>query len=294
MPSVRRARPRLTEAREPGQPETKRPDQSRCEDDALDAPSSPFPASTAGEIALRVAAVSHAYGARKALDAVSLAVARARFVALLGLNGAGKTTLVSLISGLFHAREGSVAILDHDIGREPTAALARLGIVFQARTLDLDLSLRENLLLHAALHGLSRREGRARAEILLARFGLADRAADPVRALSGGQQRRVEIARALIHRPALLVLDEATVGLDAAARRELLALVRRLVAEDGLGVLWATHLFDEVEAGDDVVVLHRGRVRFTGSAAELAHRDGATSLGEGFAALTETAGEAAR
>lgn len=284
----------LTESHERGQPAAKRPLESRNEDDALDDHSSRSLAPREGDVALRVEAVSHAYGPRKALDGVSLTVTRGRFVALLGLNGAGKTTLVSLISGLFHAREGAVAILGHDIGASPTAALARLGIVFQARTLDLDLSVLENLLHHAALHGASRREGRSRAEVLLARFGLADRAKDPVRALSGGQQRRVEIARALIHRPALLVLDEATVGLDAAARRELLALVRRLVAEDGLGVLWATHLFDEVEAGDDVVVLHRGRVRFTGSAAELARRDGATSLGAGFAILTETAGEEAR
>jgi ABC-2 type transport system ATP-binding protein len=260
----------------------------------LDATAAHPPASMPPADALRVAAVSHAYGSRKALDAVTLTVERGRFVALLGLNGAGKTTLVSLISGLFHARQGTVAILGHDIGRHPTAALARLGIVFQARTLDLDLSVHENLLLHAALHGLSRREGRARAEALLARLGLADRAADPVRALSGGQQRRVEIARALIHRPALLVLDEPTVGLDAAARRELLALVRRLVAEDGLGVLWATHLFDEIAPDDAVVVLHRGRVRFAGSAAALAGHAGATSIGGGFAALTETAGEGER
>lgn len=117
-----------------------------------------------------VAHVAHAYGARKALDDVSLVVPRGRFVALLGPNGAGKSTLVSLISGLFHARVGSVAIAGHDIRRRSTAALARLGIVFQSRTLDLDLSVAGNLAHHAALHGMAQGEGRARAEALLARF----------------------------------------------------------------------------------------------------------------------------
>lgn len=234
--------------------------------------------------ALRVAGVSHSYGARRALDDVSLVVPAGRLVALLGPNGAGKSTLVSLVSGLFHARVGSVAIEGCDIGRRPTAALARLGIVFQTRTADPDLSVLGNLLHHAALHGLSRREGRERAAALLARFGLAERARDPVRVLSGGQQRRVEIVRALLHAPSLLVLDEPTVGLDPAARRDLRGLVRGLVAEDGLGVLWATHLFDEIDAGDTVVVLHHGRVRFSGPATELAGPGG--SIADGFAALT--------
>ncbi len=241
--------------------------------------------------ALVVAHVAHAYGARKALDDVSLTVSRGRFVALLGPNGAGKSTLVSLVSGLFHARVGSVTIAGHDIRRRSTSALARLGIVFQSRTLDLDLSVAGNLAHHAALHGMARGEGRARAEALLARFGLADRARDPVRALSGGQQRRVEIARALLHAPDLLVLDEPTVGLDPTSRADLIALVRRLVAEDGIGVLWATHLFDEVRAEDEVVVLHRGIVRFSGPAATLAARDG--SLAAGFARLTEATTETA-
>lgn len=235
--------------------------------------------------ALAVRGVSHAYGARTALDDVSLRVPRGGFVALLGLNGAGKSTLVSLISGLFHARVGAVEIEGWNIGRRPTAALARLGIVFQTRTADPDLSVLGNLLHHGALHGLSRREARSRAEALLARFGLAERAREPVRALSGGQQRRVEIARALLHRPSLLVLDEPTVGLDPAARRDLSTLVRGLVADDGLGVLWATHLFDEIAPTDTVVVLHRGRVRFDGPATDLVGLGG--SIAGGFTALTE-------
>lgn len=240
--------------------------------------------------ALAVADVSHAYGARKALDAVSLTVAPGRFHALLGLNGAGKTTLISLVTGLFHTRAGRIALLGHDVAGEPTRALARLGVVFQARTLDPDLTVARNLAYHGALHGLPSGEVKARAAALLARVGLADRAHDPVRALSGGQQRRVEIARALLHRPALLVLDEPTVGLDPAARRSIVALVRDLVASEGLGVLWTTHLFDEIEPGDDVTVLHRGRALFDGIARDLA-RDG--DLAAGFHALTGETGEAA-
>ena len=240
--------------------------------------------------ALAVADVSHAYGARKALDVVSLTVAPGRFHALLGLNGAGKTTLISLVTGLFHTRAGRIALLGHDVAGEPTRALARLGVVFQARTLDPDLTVARNLAYHGALHGLPSSEVKARAAELLTRVGLADRGKDPVRALSGGQQRRVEIARALLHRPALLVLDEPTVGLDPAARRSIVALVRDLVASEGLGVLWTTHLFDEIEPTDAVTVLHSGRVLFDGPARDLA-RDG--DLGAGFHALTGETAEVA-
>ncbi len=172
----------------------------------------------------------------------------ASFTALLGLNGAGKSTLFSLITRLFGIQTGHIGIFGHDIGRAPGEALRLLGVVFQPRTLDLDLSLMQNLLYHAALHGIGRRDARARGEEVLARIGLADRAGSKVRDLSGGQMRRLEIARALLHRPRLLLLDEATVGLDVKARADILGHVRQLVTEQGIGVLWATHLFDEIVA----------------------------------------------
>ncbi|WP_315811370.1 MULTISPECIES: ABC transporter ATP-binding protein [unclassified Bradyrhizobium] len=242
--------------------------------------------------ALSVAGVSHSYGARKALNDVSFAVQPASFTALLGLNGAGKSTLFSLITRLFAVQTGQIGIFGHDIGRTPGEALRLLGVVFQPRTLDLDLSLTQNLLYHAALHGIARREARARSEELLARIGLADRAGNKVRDLSGGQMRRLEIARALLHRPRLLLLDEATVGLDVKARADIVGHVRQLVAEQGIGVLWATHLFDEIAATDDLVVLHQGRVLARGPVPQVIAEAGATDVNAAFARLTTQASPA--
>src|SRR5262249_26817526 len=144
--------------------------------------------------------------------------------------------------------------------RQSGEALRLIGVVFQQRTLDLDLSVMQNLIYHAALHGIGKREGRACADDVLARIALAERADDKVRSLSGGLMRRLEIARALLHPPRLLVLDEPTVGLDIKSRAAILGHVRALVAASGVSVLWATHLIDEVQEQDDVIILHHGRV----------------------------------
>ena len=146
--------------------------------------------------ALTIEGVSHFYGTRKALDDVSFTVAPASFTALLGLNGAGKSTLFSLITRLFGVQAGRIGIFGHDIGRDPGEALRRMGVVFQPRTLDLDLSVTQNLQYHAALHGIDRSEARRRTGNELARIGLADRSGSKVRDLSGGQMRRLEIGRA--------------------------------------------------------------------------------------------------
>ncbi len=236
-------------------------------------------------LALSVTGVSHRFGAREALADVSLAVPEGRFVALLGPNGAGKTTLFSVLTRLYDNRGGAIRVFGHDLAREPARALARMGVVFQARTLDTDLTVRQNLLYHAALHGLTRRAAWPRIEGLLARVGLLDRADDKIRVLSGGQSRRVEIARSLVHDPRLLLLDEATVGLDLESRSDILATVRALVREEGLSVLWATHIFEEVEDGDGAVVLHRGRVIAQGRAGAIA---GGGTLDAAFRRLTAT------
>ncbi len=229
--------------------------------------------------ALAVQGVSHAFGARVALQDVSFTVPRGAFAVLLGLNGAGKTTLFSVVTRLYRAQAGGVRVLGHALDRAPLDALAAMGVVFQAPTLDPELTVRQSLRYHAALHGLSRREADARAATELARLGLQDALHRPVRALSGGERRRVELARALLHAPGLLLLDEPTAGLDPPARRAILSHVRALCRERGLAALWATHLLDEVEPGDRLVVLHRGRVRHDGVA-------GLGDVGATFAALT--------
>jgi len=238
-------------------------------------------------LALEIAGLSHSYGARKALDDVSLTVAPGQFVVLLGLNGAGKSTLFSLVTRLFAARVGRISIFGRDLAKAPGEALRRIGVVFQARTLDLDLSVEQNMIYHAALHGIGPADARRRAETMLQRVGLAERARDKARVLSGGQMRRVEIARALLHGPRLLLLDEPTVGLDVAARAEILAQVRALVAEEKIGVLWTTHLMDEVETDDRVVILHKGRAIASGVASDIIARSGARDMAGAFSALTD-------
>jgi ABC-2 type transport system ATP-binding protein len=240
--------------------------------------------------ALVVDGVSHAYGAAKALDDVSLRVSQGRFCALLGLNGAGKTTLFSLITRLYDTRIGSIDVLGYRISQQPGEALRRLGVVFQARTLDLDLSVNDNLLYHAALHGIGRRDARRRAEAALREIGLQDRAHDAARKLSGGQMRRVEIARALLHEPQVLVLDEPTVGLDVKSKSLILEHVRSLVRDRGVAVLWATHLLDEVSSDDAVIVLHRGRVVAAGEVPIVIEAAKASDMRSAFIALTGSAG----
>jgi len=236
--------------------------------------------------ALEVEGVSHAYGKRQALADVSFAIAPASHTVLLGLNGAGKSTLFSLVTRLFATQRGAIRIFGHDVARAPGEALRILGVVFQPRTLDLDLSVMQNLTYHAALHGIGKREARRRAADGLARIGLADRAHDKVRDLSGGQMRRVEIARALLHRPRLLVLDEPTVGLDIKARADILAHVRALVAQEGVCVLWATHLVDEIADTDDLIVLHQGRMLAHGPVAEVLAQTGEPTVRAAFTRLT--------
>jgi len=219
--------------------------------------------------ALVIDNLSHGFGVRQVLSHVNLSVEPGSFTVLLGPNGAGKTTLISLVTRLYNARQGDIRIFGHSIRRDPLPALASLGIVFQMPTLDLDMSVEQNMIYHGSLHGLSRREARERAGEELGRLGVDSRRADKVRALSGGLRRRVEIARALLHRPKFLIVDEATAGLDVAGRQLLLKHVRSL-CHDGLSVLWATHNLDEIEPSDRLVVLHQGNVRWTGQARDLA------------------------
>ena len=209
---------------------------------------------------ISIEGLSHFYGAKKALDSVSFDIASGRFCALLGPNGAGKSTLVSLLTGLFAARHGKVMIAGHNMASEPRKALACMGIVFQSPALDLDVSVRRNMLYYAALHGLSGKPAEMAIEAALDRLAMRERLHEKVAALNGGHRRRMEIARALIHKPAVLLLDEPTAGLDMSMRTSITAHVHELARNDGLTVLWTTHLADEIEATDDVAILHRGKL----------------------------------
>jgi ABC-2 type transport system ATP-binding protein len=254
---------------------------------AAPAPARPRAAATAEEIALDVAGLGHAYGTRPVLHDVSFAIRPGDFNVLLGLNGAGKTTLFSLVTRLYAHRSGTIRIYGAALDRDPATALSRIGVVFQQPTLDLDLTVEQNLRYHAALHGLSRAETGARIAAELGRVGLEERRRDRVRELSGGQRRRVEIARALLHEPRLLLLDEPTVGLDVAGRQFLLDHVRRLCRERRLAVLWATHLIDEVGADARMIVLHKGRVLADGAVDEVVAASGALSVRAAFDALVQ-------
>lgn len=234
---------------------------------------------------LLVEGLSYRYGAKEALKDVSLRVPPGRFCALLGPNGAGKSTLFALLTRLFTAPAGRIVVAGADLARTPRAALARMGVVFQQPTLDLDLSVRRNLRYFAALHGLSGREAETRIDAALDRLGMRERAGEAARALNGGHRRRMEIARALVHGPDVLLLDEPTVGLDAGARAEITAHVHDL-ADEGVSVLWATHLVDEVRPEDALVVLHRGSVVAEGSAGAVA---AGRPLAAAFADLTRSA-----
>jgi ABC-2 type transport system ATP-binding protein len=226
------------------------------------------------------------YDKTVALDGVSFGIRPGEFVALLGPNGAGKSTLMQLLTGHLVADGGTIRMAGFDIGKNPIPALARIGIVFQQPTLDLELSVRANLRFHADLHGLPTRVATERILRELERFGLVAVARQPARTLSGGNRRRVELARALLHDPDLLLMDEPTVGLDPASREAILGHAFALRQGGRVGVLWATHLIDEVGRADRVIVLHRGTIRFDGPPAALAAGQGTASLAAAFLTLT--------
>ena len=230
--------------------------------------------------------VGYRYGPKPALADVSFAVPPGRVTLLLGPNGAGKTTLFSLASRLLALQTGDISVRGVSIARSGPEALRPLGLVFQQSTLDLDLTVRQNLRYFAALHGLTRAEADARMAVELARIAMAGRAGELVRTLNGGHRRRVEIARALLTEPKLLLLDEPTVGLDQPTRRALVAYLHQLARERGLALLWATHLFDEAEPGDEIVVISGGRVRAAGRLETVIAQCGAKSIEQAFANLT--------
>ncbi len=217
------------------------------------------------EVALLVTGVDFKYGNVPILDDIHLDVGEELFVALLGANGAGKTTLFSIITGLYAAHAGSVSIGGFDLRQNTQQALASIGVVFQKPTLDRDLTVIQNLRYFCQLQGIERKLQKSLISETLEMHELSDMSHQKVSELSGGQQRRVELARAIMHKPRLLLLDEPTVGLDHRNRLEFVAKVKQLCKETGTGVLWATHLMDEVEDADHLYILHYGKIVSSGS-----------------------------
>jgi len=236
---------------------------------------------------LRVDRLTKRYGERTALQSLSFAMPAGQFVALLGPNGAGKSTLFQVLTGLFAADEGDVDIAGHSLRREPVAALRHVGVVFQQMSLDLDLSIRRNLLFQADLHGLPRAVARERIAAECARLGVDPDLDRKVRELSGGNRRKVELARANLHQPRVLLMDEATVGLDPKSRRDLFGALRADVRERAVSVLWATHLVEEAVGADRVLVLHQGRLLADGTPAGVTAALGEPTLEAGFIARTQ-------
>jgi ABC-2 type transport system ATP-binding protein len=218
---------------------------------------------------LTIKDLSFSHGARDVLRRISLEVPRGGCSMLLGPNGAGKTTLFSLVTGLLAAKSGEIA------------ASGSPGIVFQQSALDADLSVLQNLRYFAGLHGMVKPDGRIAS--VLAALMLTGREADKVRTLNGGHRRRVEIARALLTQPDLMLLDEPTVGLDIPTRKALVTQLHELARKENIGVLWATHLADEVLPDDRLIILHNGEIRAQGLMADVT---GGQSLADVFAGLT--------
>ncbi len=202
--------------------------------------------------------MTHRYGERLALDRVAFNVERGEFFGLLGPNGSGKTTIFRILSTLMRPSGGTARIFAADIQRDAAAARQSFGVVFQRPSVDPQLSVDENLRHHGRLYGLAGRDLAARCDEMRSRMGLADRGGDRVATLSGGLQRRVELAKALLHRPRLLLLDEPSTGLDPGARRDLSRLLLELRDGDGVTVVLTTHYMEEAERCDRVGIMNEG------------------------------------
>ena len=218
-----------------------------------------------GDPAIGTRGLAFDYKDGPALDGVDLEVAPGERFAILGPNGGGKTTLFRILATLLRPSRGRATIFGHDVATAPGAVRAALGVVFQAPAVDRLLTVRENLDLQGALYGLRGARLRDERDRLLERFGLVDRARARAGSLSGGLMRRLEIAKALLHRPRLLLLDEPSTGLDPQARDALWRTLDEQARRDGTTVAFTTHLLDEGDGADRVAILDRGRVVALGS-----------------------------
>ena len=223
---------------------------------------------------IQVQNLTHRYGDRVALSGVSFDVRKGEVFGLLGPNGGGKSTLFRILSTMMVPTEGTASIAGYDVAHRAAAVRCHVGVVFQTQSLDKALTVEENLRAQGHLHGLSGADLRGRMERAMEQLGLADRRKDLVQTLSGGLKRRVEIAKALLHRPQVLLMDEASTGLDPAARRDLSRHVERLREQEGVTILLTTHILEEADRCDRLVLLHQGKVVADGTPGALRSRIG--------------------
>ena len=223
---------------------------------------------------IQVQNLSHRYGDRIALQDVTFNVAKGEIFGLLGPNGGGKSTLFRILSTMMVPTGGTATIAGIDVARDPAKVRRQVGVVFQTQSLDKALTVEENLRAQGHLHGLSGATLRERMDFAMGRLGLTDRRRDLVDTLSGGLRRRVEIAKALLHRPQVLLMDEASTGLDPAARRDVTRHVDELRKQEGVTILLTTHILEEADKCDRLVLLHKGAIVAHGSPRELCSRIG--------------------
>jgi len=234
---------------------------------APDFPSETSPVTSAAVISIQD--LVHRYESRTALDGVSFDVGRAELFGLLGPNGSGKTTMFRILSTLMLPSGGHAVIMGFDVAKEPTKLRREIGVVFQAQSIDVKLTAYENLWHQGHLYGLQGAALNARIAEMLSRVGLADRANEKAETFSGGMQRRLELAKGLIHQPTVLLLDEPTTGLDPGARRDLWQYLHILRDEEKVSVLVTTHLMEEAERCDRLAILNEGKLVALGTPAEL-------------------------
>ncbi len=237
-------------------------------------------------LALEIENTSYSIGKKCILNDISLSIMPGELTVLLGRNGAGKTTLVSLITRLYFGTQSHIKIYGHDINQRSSAALKEIGVVFQTKTMDSDLTVLQNLQYHLALHGYSSKQAKQRIYAECDYFNISGLIPRKVHTLSGGQTRLVEITRAMLHQPKLLLLDEATTSLDISSRQQIIEHTHRLVQEKNIAVLWTTHLTDEILASDTVVILHHGQILLKNNAEQLQASDPTHSLSQIFLQLT--------
>jgi len=218
--------------------------------------------------------VMHRYGDRAALNGVSFDVCHAELFGLLGPNGSGKTTLFRILSTLMIPVGGSAEIMGFDVARDPNSLRRQIGVVFQAQSIDVKLTAAENLWHQGHLYGLRGKSLKSRIAEMLGRVGLADRANEKAETFSGGMQRRLELAKGLLHHPSVLLLDEPTTGLDPGARRDLWQYLAILRDEERVTVIVTTHLMEEAERCDRLAILNQGKVVALGTPDELKHEIG--------------------